>query len=66
MNKLKLNDEKTEAMTESTGRESRPLSSSFPHSMAIGSASVSMSDSVQKLGGTLGCHLTLATGDETA
>ena len=66
VNKLKLNDDGAEAMVVSCGRESRSLSSSFPDFMAIGSASVPMSDSVKKFGGTLDCHLTLATADGTA
>lgn len=39
-NKLKLNDDKTKEMITSSGRKSRSLSSSFPDSMSIGSASV--------------------------
>ena len=61
VNKLKLNDEKTEGMILSSGRKSRSLSSSFPDSMTIGSASVPMSDSVKILGVTLHCHLTIKT-----
>ena len=41
----------------SSGRKSRPLSSSLPDSVTIGSASVHMSDSVKNLGVTLDCHL---------
>ena len=50
VNKLNLND-KTKVMIVSSGRKSRPLSSSFslPDSMTVGSASVSMSDSVKNL-----------------
>ena len=60
VNKLKLfNNDKTEAMIVSSGRESRSLSFFLPESMTIGSASVPMSDSVKNLGGTLDCHLTL-------
>ena len=44
VNKLKLNDNKTEAMMVSSGRKSRSLSSSFPDSLTISSASVPMSD----------------------
>ena len=40
VNKLKLNDDKTKEMITSSGRKSRSLSSSFPDSMSIGSASV--------------------------
>ena len=44
VNKLELNDDQTEAMIVSSVREPRSLSSSFPDYMAIGSASVPMSD----------------------
>ena len=46
VNKLKLNDDKTKEMITSSGRKSRSLSSSFPDSMSIRSASVSMPDPV--------------------
>ena len=46
VNKLKLNDDKTKKMITSSGRKSRSLSSSFPDSMSIRSASVSMPDPV--------------------
>jgi len=42
----KLNDDKTKEMITSSGRKSRSLSSSFPDSMSIGSASVPMPDPV--------------------
>ena len=42
VNKLKLSDNKTEAMIASSGRKSRSLSSLFPESVTIGSASVPM------------------------
>ena len=48
LNKLNLSD-KTKVMIVSSGRKSRSLSSSFPDSMTVGSASVSMSDSVKNL-----------------
>ena len=46
-------------MTSFSGRESRSLSSLLPESMTIGSASVTMSDSVKNLGVKLDCHLTM-------
>ena len=55
VNKLKLNDDKTEAMIVFSVRESRSLSSSFSDSMTIGSASVPLSDSVKKT--LCYCHL---------
>ena len=61
MNRLELNDHKTEAMIVSSGRKSRSLVSFFPDSMTIGSASVPMSDSVRNSGITLDCHLTMKT-----
>ena len=53
----KLEDDKTKAMIVSSGRKSRSLSSSFPDSTAIGSASVPMSDFLENLVVTLHCHL---------
>ena len=44
LNKLKLNDDKTEAMIVSSGRKSRSLSFSFPNFVIVGSASVALSD----------------------
>ena len=57
MNKLKLNDDKTEAMIVSPGRKFRSLSVSFPISVTVGCASVPLSDSVKSLGVTPDCHL---------
>ena len=49
-NKLKLNDNKTEAMIVSLGRNSRSLSFfSFPGFITVGCASVPLSDSVKNL-----------------
>ena len=56
LNKLKLNDNKTEGMTISSGRKSRSLSFSFQDSLTVGSASVPVSDSV-----TLDSHVTMKT-----
>ena len=61
LNKLKLNDDKTEAMIVSSGRKSRSLSFSFPDFITVGCASVPLSDSVKNLGVTLDCHLTMKT-----
>ena len=61
LNKLKLNDDKTEAMITFSGRKSRSLSFSFPDMITVGCASVSLSDSVKNLGVTLDCHLTMKT-----
>ena len=61
VNKLKLNDDKTEAMIVSSGRMSRSLSSSFPASVTEGSASVPLPDTVKNLGVTLDCYLTMRT-----
>ena len=61
LNKLKLNDDKTEAMIVSSGRKSRPLSFSFPDFITVGCAFVPLSDSVKNLGVTLDRHLTLKT-----
>ena len=44
VNKLKLNDDKTEAMIVSSSRKSRSLSFSFSDSMTVGSTAVAMSD----------------------
>ena len=59
--KLKLNDVKTEVMIISLGRKSRSLSFSFPEFTTVGCASVLLSDSVQNLGVTFDCHLTMKT-----
>ena len=62
VNKLKLNDRKTEAVSASSGRKSWSLSSYFPNSMAIGSAFVpALSDSFKTLAVTTDCHLTMKT-----
>ena len=61
VNKLKLNDDKTEAMIVSSGRMSRSLSSSFPASVTVGSASVPLPDTAKNLGVTLDCYLTMRT-----
>ena len=60
-NKLKLNDDKTEAMIVSSGRKSRSLSFSFPDFITVGCASVPLSDSVKNLGVTFDCHFTIKT-----
>ena len=44
VNKLKLNDDKTETMIVSSDRKSRSLSFSFSDSMTVGSAAVAMAD----------------------
>ena len=60
LNNLKLNDNKTEAMIVSLGRNSRSLSFfSFPGFITVGCASVPLSDSVKNLGVTPDCHLTM-------
>ena len=59
VNTLKLNDDTTEAMIVSSGRKSSSLSSSFPESVTIGSASVPTSDSVKNLGIRTDSHLTI-------
>ena len=56
-NKLKLNDDKTEVMIVSSGRKS--TSTSLSHTLSVGNASVSFSNSVKNLGVTLDCHLTM-------
>ena len=61
LNKLRLNDDKTEAVIVSSGRKSRSLSFSFPDSVTVGSASVALSDSVKNFGVTLDCHMTMKT-----
>ena len=61
LNKLKLNDDKTEAMIVSSGRKSIALSFSFPDFITVGCASVPLSDSVKNLGVTLDCQLTMKT-----
>ena len=61
MNKLKLNDDKTDAMIVSSGRKSRSLSFSFLDFITVGCASVPSSDYVKNHGVTLDCHLTLKT-----
>ena len=48
LNKLKLNDNKTEPMIVSSGQKSRSLSFSFPDFITVGSASVPLSDSCQE------------------
>ena len=57
LNKLKLNEEKTEVMIVSSSRKS--TSTNFPNFLSIGNASVSFSHSVKNLGVTLDCHLTM-------
>ena len=61
VNKLKLNDDKTEVMIISSSRMSTALS--IPDSFDIGNASVPFSDTVKNknLGVTLDCHLSLKT-----
>ena len=61
LNKLKLNDDKTEAMIVSSGRKSRSLSFSFPDFITVDCASAPLSDSVKNLGVTFYCHLTMKT-----
>ena len=61
LNKLKLNDDKTEAMIVSSGRKSRSLSFSFPDFITVGCASDPLSDYVKNLGVTFDCHLTMKT-----
>ena len=61
LSKLKLNDDKTEAMIVSSGRQSRSLSFSFPDFISVGCAPVPLSDSVKNLGVTYDCHLTMKT-----
>ena len=61
LNKLKLNDDKTEAMIVSSGRKSRSLFFSFPDFKTVGCASVPLLDSVKNLSVTLDCHLTMKT-----
>ena len=61
LNKLKLNDDKTEALIVSSGRKSRSLSFSFLDFITVGCASVPLSDSVKNLGVTFDCHLTMKT-----
>ena len=47
LNKLTLNDDKREAMIVSSGRMSQSLSSSFPDSVTVGSASAPLSDTMK-------------------
>ena len=61
LNKLKQNDDKTEAMTVTSNRKSRSLFFPFPYPISVGSASVPFSESVKDLGVTLDCHLTMKT-----
>ena len=61
LNKLRLNDNKTEAMIVSLGQKSRSLSFSLPDFKTVGCASVPLLDSVKNLGVTLDCHLTMKT-----
>ena len=61
LNKLKLKDNKTEAVIISPGRKSRSLSFLFPDSVTVVSASIPLSDSVKNLGVTFDCHLTMET-----
>ena len=61
LNKLQLNDNKTEAMIVFSDRKSRSLSLSFPDFITVGCASVPLSDSVKNLGVILDCHLTMKT-----
>ena len=56
-NKLKLNDDKTEAMIVLSGRKS--TSTPLPDSLSVGNASVSFASSVKNLGVTLDCRLTM-------
>ena len=46
-------------LVDTAGRKAKYLSSSFPGSVTIGSASGPMSDSVKDLGVTLDCHLAM-------
>ena len=57
INKLKLNEDKTEVMIVSSSR--RSTSFNIPNSLSIGNSSVSFSNSVKNLGVTLDCHLTM-------
>ena len=61
LDKLKLNDNKTEPMIVSSGQKSRSLSFSFPDFITVGSASVPLSDYVKNLGVTFESHLTMKT-----
>ena len=60
-NKLKLNDDKTEAMIVSSVRKFRSLSFSFLDMITVSCASVPLLDSVKNLGVTFDCHLTMKT-----
>ena len=57
--KLKLNDDKTEAMIVSSGRKSRSFS--IPDFTTVDCASVPLSDCVKNFGVTFDCHLTMKT-----
>ena len=59
VNKLKLNDDKTEVMIISSIRMSTALF--IPDSFDIGNASVPSSDTDKNLGVTLDCHISLKT-----
>ena len=61
LSKLKLNDDKTEAMIIPSSRKASSFSFSFPDFITVGSASVPLSDSVKNLGVTTDCHLTMKT-----
>ena len=56
-NKLKLNDDKTEALIISSPRTS--LSALLPDALTVGDASVPFSKSARNLGVVLDCHLTM-------
>ena len=60
-NKLKLNDDKTEAMIVSSVRKFRSLSFSFLDMITVSCASVPLLDSVKNLSVTFDCHLTMKT-----
>ena len=61
LNKLKLNDDETEAMIVCSGWKSRSLPCSFPDFITVGCAYFPLSDSVKNLGVALDCHLTVKT-----
>ena len=60
-NKLKLNDDKTEAMIVFSQRMSMSLS--VPDSLTVGTSNVMFSQSVKTLGMTLDTHLTMKKAD---
>ena len=61
LNKLKQNDDKTEAMIVSSGRKSRSLSFSLLDFITVGCASVPLSDFIKNLGVIFDCLLTMKT-----